>query len=98
MRDIVPQLSELDFSQCHNSYVVNFRHVKELQKICIYFTVEPAKSRLCRLAGDMYKNKKGFFKMVVIVCVEIFDAYRRTYKVPYDRAWTDFKKEQKNIK
>lgn len=24
--------------------------------------------------------------MVVIVCVEIFDAYRRTYKVPYDRA------------
>ena len=34
--------------------------------------------------------------MVVIVCVEIFDAYRRTYKVPYDRAWTDFKKEQKN--
>lgn len=36
--------------------------------------------------------------MVVIVCVEIFDAYRRTYKVPYDRAWTDFKKEQKNIK
>ena len=36
--------------------------------------------------------------MVVIVCVEIFDAYRRTYKVPYDRAWTDFKKEQNNIK
>ena len=36
--------------------------------------------------------------MVVIVCVEIFDAYRRTYKVPYDRALTDFKKEQKNIK
>ena len=36
--------------------------------------------------------------MVVIVCVEIIDAYRRTYKVPYDRAWTDFKKEQKNIK
>ena len=36
--------------------------------------------------------------MVVIVCVEIFDAYRRTYKVGYDREWTDFKKERKNIK
>lgn len=57
-----------------------------------------AKSRLCRLAGDMYKKQERIFKMVVIVCVEIFDAYRRTYKVPYDRAWTDFKKEQKNIK
>ena len=32
--------------------------------------------------------------MVVIVCVEIFDAYRRTYKVPYDRAWTDFKSKE----
>ena len=30
--EIIPQLSELDFSQCHSSYVVNFRHVKELQR------------------------------------------------------------------
>ena len=30
--DILPQLSELDFSQCHHSYAVNFRHVKELQR------------------------------------------------------------------
>ncbi len=30
--DILPRLSAVDFSQCHHSYVVNFRYVKELQR------------------------------------------------------------------
>ena len=91
MRDIVPQLSELDFSQCHNSYVVNFRHVKELQKDMYILYGGAGQEQIVQISRRyVQKSKKGFFKMVVIVCVEIFDAYRRTYKVLYDRAWADF--------
>ena len=63
MSDIVPQLSELDFSQCHNSYVVNFRHVKELQKDMYILYGEAGKEQIVQISRRyVQKTRKDFLK------------------------------------
>ena len=63
MRDIVPQLSELDFSQCHNSYVVNFRHVKELQKDMYILYGGAGQEQIVQISRRyVQKTRKDFLK------------------------------------
>ena len=63
MSDIVPQLSELDFSQCHNSYVVNFRHVKELQKDMYILYGEADKEQIVQISRRyVQKTREDFLK------------------------------------
>ena len=63
MSDIVPQLSELDFSQCHNSYVVNFRYVKELQKDMYILYGEADKEQIVQISRRyVQKTREDFLK------------------------------------
>ena len=63
MSDIVPQLSELDFSQYHNSYVVNFRYVKELQKDMYILYGEADKEQIVQISRRyVQKTREDFLK------------------------------------
>jgi DNA-binding LytR/AlgR family response regulator len=61
--EIIPQLSELDFSQCHSSYVVNFRHVKELQKDMYILYDESEKEQTVQISRRfVQKTREDFLK------------------------------------
>ena len=63
LSDIFPQLSELEFSQCHNSCVVNFRHVKELQKDVYILYGELQKERIVQISRRyVQKTREDFLK------------------------------------
>ena len=63
MEEIIPQLSELDFSQCHSSYVVNFRHVKELQKDMYILYDESEKEQTVQISRRfVQKTREDFLK------------------------------------
>ena len=61
--DILPQLSELDFSQCHHSYAVNFRHVKELQKDMYILYGGAGQEQIVQISRRyVQKTRKDFLK------------------------------------
>ena len=61
--EIIPQLSELDFSQCHSSYVVNFRHVKELQRDMYILYDESEKEQTVQISRRfVQKTREDFLK------------------------------------
>ena len=61
--EIIPQLSELDFSQCHSSYVVNFRHVKELQRDMYILYDESEKEQTVQISRRfVQKTRENFLK------------------------------------
>ena len=59
--DILPQLSELDFSQCHHSYAVNFRHVKELQKDMYILYGQSRKEQIVQISRRYGKKTREDF-------------------------------------
>ena len=61
--EIIQQLSELDFSQCHSSYVVNFRHVKELQRDMYILYDESEKEQTVQISRRfVQKTREDFLK------------------------------------
>lgn len=61
--EIIPQLSELDFSQCHNSYVVNFHHVKEMQKDVYLLYGQSEKEQIVQISRRyVQKTREDFLK------------------------------------
>lgn len=63
LSEIIPQLSELDFSQCHNSYVVNFHHVKEMQKDVYLLYGESEKEQIVQISRRyVQKTREDFLK------------------------------------
>ena len=65
--EIIPQLSELDFSQCHSSYVVNFRHVKELQRDMYILYDESEKEQTVQISRRfVQKTREDFLKWSVL--------------------------------
>lgn len=63
LSDIIPQLSELDFSQCHSSCVVNFRYVKELQKDVYILYGESEKEEIVQISRRyVQKTREDFLK------------------------------------
>lgn len=59
--DILPQLSELDFSQCHHSYAVNFRHVKELQRDMYILYGQSKKEQIVQISRRYVKKTREDF-------------------------------------
>lgn len=55
------QLSELDFSQCHSSYVVNFRHVKELQRDMYILYDESEKEQTVQISRRFVQKTREDF-------------------------------------
>lgn len=63
LSDIIPQLSELDFSQCHSSCVVNFYHVKELQRDVYILYGEDKKEQIVQISRRyVQKTREDFLK------------------------------------
>mgnify|MGYP004577318465 CR=1 FL=1 len=63
LSEIIPQLSELDFSQCHNSYVVNFHHVKEMQKDVYLLYGQSEKEQIVQISRRyVQKTREDFLK------------------------------------
>lgn len=63
LSEIIPQLSELDFSQCHNSYVVNFHHVKEMQKDVYLLYCQSEKEQIVQISRRyVQKTREDFLK------------------------------------
>lgn len=59
--EIIPQLSELDFSQCHSSYVVNFSHVKELQRDMYILYGQSKKEQIVQISRRYVKKTREDF-------------------------------------
>lgn len=63
LSEIIPLLSELDFSQCHNSYVVNFHHVKEMQKDVYLLYGQSEKEQIVQISRRyVQKTREDFLK------------------------------------
>lgn len=63
LSEIIPQLSDLDFSQCHNSYVVNFHHVKEMQKDVYLLYSQSEKEQIVQISRRyVQKTREDFLK------------------------------------
>lgn len=67
LSEIIPQLSELDFSQCHNSYVVNFHHVKEMQKDVYLLYSQSEKEQIVQISRRyVQKTREDFLKWLAL--------------------------------
>lgn len=63
LSEIIPQLSELDFSQCHSSYVVNFHYVKEIQKDVYLLRGQFEKEQIVQISRRyVQKTREDFLK------------------------------------